>query len=67
MPLSSVLALETGQAVSVRAGDRTYPATLSSLGMRADDNDRSYTLEAEFEHAKDQVFRAGQAAIITLP
>ena len=67
VPLSSVLNLETGQAVSVRVDDRTYPATLSSLGMRADDNGRSYLLEAVFEHAKDQVFRAGQAAIIRLP
>ncbi len=68
LPLSSAMRLATGQMLEVVVDDRVYPATVSSLGTPADGgDDQYYQVEAQFEHAKDEVLRAGQAAIIRLP
>ena len=68
LPLSSTVQLATGQSVEVVVDDKVYPAIVSSLGSPADGgDDQYYQVEAEFEHSRDEVLRAGQAAIIRLP
>jgi RND family efflux transporter MFP subunit len=69
LPLSSVLAIETGQSAIVLIEKRQYAAIVTSLGMRPDTavKDGYYLLEVEFEVRPNDGFRAGQAATIRLP
>lgn len=69
LPLSVVQALETGQQLTVLVGNRPYTATLAAISMHAGsgDNAASYRVEAVFEVGPDDVYMAGQAAVIRLP
>ena len=67
LPLSVVKTLETGQPVTVVIADRSYPAMLSSLGMKPESGgDAGYRVEAEFEVDSKADYMAGQAATLRL-
>jgi macrolide-specific efflux system membrane fusion protein len=69
LPLSSVKALQSGQAATVLIGDQQYAGNVVSLGMAAEAGTKqgSYRVVVEFEVAAKDVYRAGQAATIRLP
>lgn len=69
LPLSTVQALATGQSAEVLIENRQYAARVTSLGMRTQTGvkDGYYQVEVEFEPGPNDIFRAGQAAVIRLP
>ncbi|UCB54745.1 MAG: efflux RND transporter periplasmic adaptor subunit [Thiotrichales bacterium] len=67
LPLAVVQTLETGQPATVVIDDRSYPARLSSLGMKPESGaDAGYQVEAEFEVDPKADYMAGQAATLRL-
>lgn len=58
-------ALKVGQAVSIRVGSKTYPATLRSMTHDPVNGKEGYRVEAAFQSPERQT--AGRAAHIVLP
>jgi len=69
VPLAALDTVSVGQAASVKIGDKTFSARVSSFVLQADaqKGGARYRLDAVFSVPTDDVFRAGQAATISLP
>lgn len=61
--------LRTGQQLKVQVDNQAYEAEVVSLALQPETSigESHYRLEARFEMAQDERFRAGQAAVIKLP
>lgn len=69
LPLADMDAVKIGQKATVLIAAKSFPAKVSSIAMQAKFHDEAlrYRIEVEFNVLADNVFRAGQAAIIRLP